>query len=187
MYSFSASRYCILSFSLWFSAIKSFSIDLFKGCFLGLHVLFLPRRSVMKPAAPSSKYMRSHRRSRERNLEQSVFVSTPQYFLTVSLYVIWFSRISIITAILNSGEYFVLNFFPLDMKICTSKSLSNFWGAYHSGWFFIFGHSPCLLGRAPRAHLSTCQSLRLLLATRKRAFLSASVAPLPKGSWRGGA
>mgnify|MGYP001852421307 CR=1 FL=1 len=43
----------------------------------------------------------------------------------------WFSRISIITAILNSGEYFVLNFFSLVIKICTSKSLSNFWGAYH--------------------------------------------------------
>lgn len=37
-----------------------------------------------------------------------------------------------------------------------------------SGRFFIFGHSPSLLVRAPRAHLSTCQSLRLLLATRKR-------------------
>ncbi|HIU61103.1 MAG TPA: hypothetical protein IAB69_00435 [Candidatus Coproplasma excrementigallinarum] len=37
-----------------------------------------------------------------------------------------------------------------------------------SGRFFIFGHSPSLLVRAPRAHMSTCQSLRLLLATRKR-------------------
>ena len=131
-YSSSASKYSLRSRRRWFSAIISSSTDFSNGCFLGLPVLFLPRRSVMKPAAPSSKYMRSHRRSRERNLEQSVFVSTPQYFLTVSLYVIWFSRISIITAILNSGEYFVLNFFPLDMKICTSKSLSNFWGAYQN-------------------------------------------------------
>lgn len=37
-----------------------------------------------------------------------------------------------------------------------------------SGWVFIFGHSPSLLVRAPRAHMSTCQSLRLFLATRKR-------------------
>ena len=56
-----------------------------------------------------------------------------------------------------------------------------------SGWFFIFGHSPSLLVRAPRAHLSTCQSLRLFLATCIQAFLSAIVAPLPKGSWHGGA
>ena len=33
------------------------------------------------------------------------------------------SRISIITDILNSGEYFVLNRFFLDIKICTSKSV----------------------------------------------------------------
>ena len=48
----------------------------------------------------------------------------------VDLYGDRHALISIITAILNSGEYFVLNFFSLDINICTSKSLSNFWGAY---------------------------------------------------------
>ena len=46
-----------------------------------------------------------------------------------------------------------------------------------SWWFFIFGHSPWLLARAPRAHRTTCQSARLLLATRKRVIFL----PSPSG------
>ena len=38
----------------------------------------------------------------------------------------WFSRISIITTILSSGEYFVFNSFFLDIKICTSKKCLTF-------------------------------------------------------------
>lgn len=34
--------------------------------------------------------------------------------------------------ILNSGEYFVLNSFSLNIKICITKSLSNFWGSYQN-------------------------------------------------------
>ena len=34
-------------------------------------------------------------------------------------------------AAIRLREYFVLNPFSFDMKICTSKSSSNFWGAYH--------------------------------------------------------
>ncbi len=37
-----------------------------------------------------------------------------------------------------------------------------------SRWVFIFGRSPCLLARVLSTHLSTWQSLRLLLATLKR-------------------
>ena len=59
-HSFFASRYYILPFNLWFSAIKSSSTDLSKGWFLGLPVLSLPRCFSIRPAAPSSKLMRSH-------------------------------------------------------------------------------------------------------------------------------
>ena len=58
------------------------------------------------------------------------------YFRTVWLWLRWFLRISIIIAILNSALHFVLNFFSLDIKICTSKSLSNFWDSYQTVYPF---------------------------------------------------
>ena len=74
-----------------------------------------------------------------------------------------FMVINILEYCLNRGvKLYTVKLHTIKLCSCKQETLPL------SGRFFIFGHSPSLLVRAPRAHMSTCQSLRLLLATRKR-------------------
>ncbi len=84
--------------------------------------------------------------------------SPNSYFRTVSRYPKWCSRISGITLTLNSVEYFFcfVPFFAI--KICTSKRLSNFWGAYQKAAFLFYQtvamKSPYAFGKYTEANSS---------------------------------
>ncbi len=106
-YSFSISSHSFRSFNLLFSAIKSSSIGFADGSFLALPVLFLLLRFSISPASPSDKYMRSQSLTRFIYLLVSRLVVVCQYFRTVSFLLNLFFSLSIITLILNSGEYFL--------------------------------------------------------------------------------